>query len=170
MCKRVSADEFACEEGQEDGEFCDGNSPCAEGNRCVDFSVCAAVSLPGGPCSTSANCPDSDACIDGECVTRPVLGEQCSPDVRCVAEGICFHCFEGTCVGDTCVALQPGDACFESDTPFSQCEGRCEDRPFPGPDVCVPLGGPNDACTNSEQCEVGFICEAMSGGNTCTVC
>ena len=71
---------------------CDGLTPCAEGEVCVDGSC--EVEDTGPECDADTPCPDPDAvCINGAC---EVVEAECDDDTPCAGEG--EVCDAGNCV------------------------------------------------------------------------
>lgn len=111
------------------GEACP-NQRCAElGALCDATFHCVALALPGGTCSSNADCSSLAECdtASHQCVNHPTLGMPCSS--VCARESWCKFDAQGN---GTCIApLANGTACEDSYNCQSQ---NC--RPGPIFDSC----------------------------------
>ena len=140
------------------------------GRLCLVFLVmafaagCSSKSRDLG-CSTDADCPAGQQCIDEICVPQTVCesDSDCSaPTPRCdTASGLCVECLaDGDCdAGEKCV------------------DGSCQDRPQCSSDdecdageICVE-GTCETGCRSNRDCPSGWECLTDVGANgTCAQC
>ncbi|MDP3500027.1 MAG: Dickkopf N-terminal cysteine-rich domain-containing protein [Myxococcales bacterium] len=96
---------------------CQGHLTCveADGGR-----SCAPLLKNASVCSTSRDCLALSACVAGNCVGLPALGEPCSTTRPCLWGA----CLDGADGGAVCIEPQgPGQACR---TGADCASGRCE--------------------------------------------
>lgn len=130
----------------------------------LTIAACDCGDDPGGaPCTSTAECPTGQLCIDGECTPReasdlgepadasePDLGPACASDDDC-APGVCL---EGVCCASE-AAVCGSQCCGATETCFAN--------------ACVTPGGTcrtNAECAEGEYCEpaLGESGEPMDGG------
>lgn len=96
---------------------CQGHLTCVEGDG---GRSCGPLLKNGASCTTSRDCLALSACVSGNCVALPALGEACS---------VARPCLWGACVD----ASDGGSVCIEPQGPAQPCRvgadcasGRCE--------------------------------------------
>lgn len=137
---------------------------CAEDTVCVlglNFcGTCKPKVQSGAGCDLDNRCDESEQCVDGACVARPMGGEVCSEaGPPCV---VGTDCVDGVCRGPEIVG--EGEACGGSKRcPYrSQCAGG----------VCVRTELVGEACGGNVGCASGYCagneCRALEGqGGSC---
>jgi hypothetical protein len=183
-----------CEQGvclasAAEGEACRSDGHCnADSNATLNGAprslVCGASMRcvfegdESSPCTETADCDSSLACIEGVCVERLKDGAACQDDEVCASSfchplaGTCGRSTKGgpcqdseqcapgselACIEQVCGEPQPiGAACNNDD----QCIGRCHDG------SCVGAAG--DLCGEAGPCDGNLVCtEAVDGERRC---
>jgi Domain of unknown function (DUF4382) len=113
--KKTDTSPIACED-HNTGGTCDSETPCDEGQVCVN-GKCAPAQSGGGAgssCSGGGDCL-SESCVDGKCAQSPPSGpcrsnDDCTNHV-CQDDGSCAPCTKDTecpvgfiCTGGTCTS------------------------------------------------------------------
>jgi hypothetical protein len=137
---------------------------CVEDAVCVlDLSFCGTckAKVPSGAgCDLDKRCDETEQCVDGVCVARPLGGEACSETGPPCVVGT--DCVDGVCRGPTIVG--EGESCGGTRRcPYrSQCAGG----------VCVRTELVSEACGGTVGCASGHCgdneCQPLqSAGETC---
>ncbi|HRE92439.1 MAG TPA: hypothetical protein PK095_25205 [Myxococcota bacterium] len=137
---------------------------CVEDAVCVlDLSFCGtckAKAQSGAGCDLDKRCDETEQCIDGTCVARPMGGEVCSEGGPPCAVGT--DCVDGVCRGPTLVG--EGEACGGARRcPYrSQCAGG----------VCVRTELVGEPCGGQVGCASGHCSDGecqplLSAGEAC---
>ena len=141
---------------------CTTNADCPEGEVCVDGEC---VAEPVG-CTTDADCSEGEVCVDGECAAAPVgctTDAECDDGLFCTGTETCVNgeCQEGT---DPCTAGQVCDE--ETDTCAAEASTYATNALIDDFDRVHGLhqaaGFGCDPCHHTEPVDAGF--------NSCTMC
>ena len=173
-----------CDAGQcvGDGQLdCDDGNPCTA-DLCQPDGGCAHEDSQGA-CNDGNPCSLNDYCLDGVCVSGPLL--DCNDGNVCTED----ECEAGVCVHDAVLAAcDDGNACTKGDhCQLGGCTNQgavnCDDANVCTTDWCDPANGcvhdhnalPCDdanACTAGDACKAGACLPGASvncnDGNLCT--
>lgn len=171
-----------CAESEQDCEYdlLPPNSPCTEGNLCLqstcdEFGQCnvnaTTTCTAGGPCTTGAgscnpttgeceypSMNEGTACEDGDICTE---GDACDGEGRCAPGPMCP--IDDPCESRSCI----GGECVSGDMPNgTQCGPYAADRCCSG--SCVDIASDDENCGGCDlECSTGQECESIAVATAC---
>ena len=124
---------------KKDGAPCDDQNPCSVGDTCSS-GKCKA----GKPKSCDdKNMCTADSCIKGQCVNKPLTGNECLDGNQCTLNDKCSSL--GKCVG-TPIVCNDGNACTSDKCVSGKCAFTNNDA-----NKCTD----NDSCSVEDSCKAG---------------
>jgi len=149
-----------------------GSFVCEEGSTCIvglDLcGTCEATVEVGQACTPGeVRCAADARCVQGACVARARVGEQCIDEVGCVVGS---YCSDGVCaarqtvtVGEACDQVRRcpyraecrGGTCIQTALLGESCDGRSCASGYCDGQTCQPLRDGLQSCNENGQCISG---------------
>ncbi|HOA14490.1 MAG TPA: hypothetical protein PLB35_11200 [Myxococcota bacterium] len=179
------------------GTGCPGGQTCGGLTGVTDWGICRTGPATCNPANNGNDCPEGQSCYGGSGCTSFTcgqhgslgLGAECTYSDDCgkgmiCGNGVCMQmCGNGSCPeGFDCVDVS---GC----TGLKVCAGQggtaCtigkNNEPCGANEMCYPLdadcsqagcyqagtAGPNESCTNINDCQKGYLCANDGSGGTC---
>lgn len=146
---------------------CTANTDCTRVSAGLVCDAAARRCVPGGGCTTDAQCaatPATPVCLGGTC--QPTAN-QCQFDYQCTGSG--QSCVDGQCVVGGCTAANVATVCAAGQVCTSgrctypannttDCGGRCTSAQLCVSGTCLATCTTNAQCTAGGQICLGGVC------------